>query len=111
MREGRLRALAAATVRRIAAFPDVPTVAESGYPGFEAMNWTGLVAPAGTPERIAARLNEEVRNALTRPEVIARINAEGGEPRPSSPEEFRAFLAAEIEKWGQAVRDARATAE
>ncbi|WP_426959389.1 Bug family tripartite tricarboxylate transporter substrate binding protein [Muricoccus radiodurans] len=108
---GDMRPLAVTSPRRIPLLPDVPTVAEQGYPGFEAMNWTGLVAPANTPAPIVARLNEEARKALTRPDVVARIVAEGGEPNPSTPEEFRTFLAAEIEKWGKAVRDARVTAD
>jgi tripartite-type tricarboxylate transporter receptor subunit TctC len=104
---GDLRALAVTSTTRMRTLPDVPTVAESGYAGFEAVNWTGLVAPARTPVPIVARLNEEVRKALRQEEVIARLAAEGSEPMGSTPEEFRAFLTAEHEKWGKVVRDAR----
>jgi tripartite-type tricarboxylate transporter receptor subunit TctC len=85
----------------------VPTVAESGYEGFEAVNWTGLVAPARTPAPVVARLNEEVRKALRQEAVAARLADEGSEPMGSTPEEFRAFLTAEHAKWGKVVRDAR----
>ncbi|SHK04784.1 Tripartite-type tricarboxylate transporter, receptor component TctC [Roseomonas rosea] len=108
---GELRPLAVTSPRRMDLLPEVPTVAESGYPGFEAMNWTGLVAPANTPAAVIARLNEETQKALTRPEVVARLAAEGSVPNPSTPEEFRRFCAAEIEKWGRVVRDARVQVE
>jgi tripartite-type tricarboxylate transporter receptor subunit TctC len=104
---GELRPIAVTSPRRMALLSNVPTVAESGYPGFEAMNWTGLVGPAGMSASVIARLSEETRKALTNPEVIARISGEGGEPNPSTSEEFRTFLTAEIEKWGKAVRGAR----
>ena len=108
---GELRPIAVTSPGRMGLLPNVPTVAESGYPGFEAMNWTGLVAPAGTPAPVVARLNGATRAALARPEVIARLAAEGSEPNPSSPEAFRAFCASEIEKWGKVVRDARVRAD
>jgi tripartite-type tricarboxylate transporter receptor subunit TctC len=104
---GELRPIAVTSPRRMALLPNVPTVAESGYPGFEAMNWTGLVGPAGMPAAIVTRLNGETRKALTNPEVMTRIAGEGGEPSPSTPEEFRTFLASEIEKWEKAVQGAR----
>jgi tripartite-type tricarboxylate transporter receptor subunit TctC len=107
LESGNLHALTVTSATRIRTLPDVPTVAESGYPGFEAVNWTGLVAPARTPAPVVARLNEEVRKALRQDEVISRLAAEGSEPMGSTPEEFRAFLATEHEKWGQVVRDAR----
>jgi tripartite-type tricarboxylate transporter receptor subunit TctC len=107
LQSGDLRAIAVTSGARMRSLPDVPTVAESGYDGFEAVNWTGLVAPARTPAPVIARLNEEVRKALRQDEVVARLAAEGSEPMGSTPEEFRAFLAAELEKWGKVVRDAR----
>ncbi|MBW6401503.1 tripartite tricarboxylate transporter substrate binding protein [Roseomonas sp. HJA6] len=107
LESGDVRALAVTSAERSRTFPAVPTVAESGYPGFEAVNWTGLVAPARTPDAIIARLNEETRKALALPETIARLAAEGSEPFASSPERFRAFLVEEHAKWGRVVREAR----
>ncbi|MBP0495190.1 Bug family tripartite tricarboxylate transporter substrate binding protein [Pararoseomonas indoligenes] len=102
---GDVRAIAVTSATRARAFPEVPTVAEQGFPGFEAMNWTGLVAPAGLPEPILARWNEELRKVLSGPEIAARLATEGSEPVGSTPAEFRARLAAEIAKWGQIVRE------
>jgi len=107
LESGDVRALAVTSAERSRTFPTVPTVAESGYPGFEAVNWTGLVAPARTPDAIIARLNEETRKALALPETIARLAAEGSEPFASSPERFRTFLVEEHAKWGRVVREAR----
>jgi len=108
---GELRPIAVTSAGRMRALPEVPTVAESGFPGFDAVNWTGLVAPARTPPEVLARLNDAVTRALRQEEVVARLGAEGSEPVPSTPEEFRTFLAAEIAKWGQVVRDARVQAD
>lgn len=107
LESGDVRALAVTSAERSRTFPTVPTVAESGYPDFEAVNWTGLVAPARTPDAIIARLNEETRKALALPETIARLAAEGSEPFASSPERFRTFLVEEHAKWGRVVREAR----
>ncbi|WP_431284558.1 Bug family tripartite tricarboxylate transporter substrate binding protein [Humitalea sp. 24SJ18S-53] len=104
---GEMRALAVTSAGRLRTMPTVPTVAESGYPGFEAVNWTGLVAPARMPPAIVGRINAEVRRALTSQAMIERLAAEGSDPTPSTPDEFRTFLTAEIEKWGKAVTDAR----
>ena len=86
--------------------PEVPTVAESGLPGFEAYSWAGLVAPAGTPAEVVARLNAEVRAFLALPETRTQLQAQGMIPAPTAPEEFGAFIAAEMEKWGAVVRAA-----
>jgi tripartite-type tricarboxylate transporter receptor subunit TctC len=102
---GDVRAIAVTSAARARAFPDVPTVAEQGFPGFEAMNWTGLVAPAKLPEPILTRWNEEMRRALSGPEIGARLATEGSEPVGSTPAEFRARLATEITKWAQIVRE------
>lgn len=103
---GALRALAVTSDRRAAAFPAVATVAESGFPGFAAVNWTGLVAPARTPAAIVARLSEETRKALATPETIARLAAEGSEPLGSTPEAFRSLVIEEHAKWARVVREA-----
>ena len=104
VRSGRLRALATTGAARSAAAPDLPTVAESGFPGFEAIAWNGLMAPAGTPSEIVSRLNAEVRKALEVPEVRERFASQGFTASWSEPEAFRAFLQAEVEKWGRVVK-------
>ena len=88
---------------------DVPTVAELGYPRFEALNWVGVVAPAGTPPRIVGALNEAIRQVLRHPATVAKLGTEGSELMGSTPEEFRAFLKKEIDKWGRVIRLARIT--
>jgi tripartite-type tricarboxylate transporter receptor subunit TctC len=101
-----LRALAVTSPRRLAALAAVPTIAESGYPGFEATNWSGLVAPARTPEGIIAQLNAQAMAALRRPELAERLALDGSEPFPGSAAEFAAFMRAEYAKWAAAVKDA-----
>ncbi len=101
-----LRALAVTSSRRMAALSDVPTIAESGYPGFEATNWSGLVAPARTAQGVIAQLNAQATAALRRPELAERLAVDGSEPFPGSVAEFAAFMRAEHAKWGAAVRDA-----
>jgi tripartite-type tricarboxylate transporter receptor subunit TctC len=101
-----LRAIAVTSARRLAALPDLPSVAELGYPGFEAVNWSGLVAPAHTPDAVIARLNAQAVAALRRPEMVERLALDGSEPFPSSVPEFADFLRAEQAKWGATVRDA-----
>ena len=82
----------------------MPTIAESGLPGFEAVLHYGLMAPAGTPADVVARLNKELRATLTSPEVKARIVADGGDPLPSTPEEYAADIAREEPKWSVLIR-------
>ncbi|MSP96832.1 MAG: tripartite tricarboxylate transporter substrate binding protein [Betaproteobacteria bacterium] len=101
---GRLRALAVAGGQRSAALPDVPTLAEAGLPGVEVNPWFGVVAPAGTPPDIVARLSVEIGRIMRLAEVRERISAQGGEPVSSTPEEFRAFVKAEIVKWAGVVK-------
>lgn len=105
LESGDVRAIAVTSAARARAFPDVPTVAEQGFPDFEAMNWTGLVAPARLPEPILARWNEEMRKVLSGPEIAARLASEGSEPVGSTPAEFRAKLESELAKWGRVVRE------
>jgi tripartite-type tricarboxylate transporter receptor subunit TctC len=101
-----LRALAVTSLQRLTALPAVPTIAESGYPGFEAINWSGLVAPARTPPGVIAQLNAQAAAALRRPELLERLALDGSDPFPGTVEAFAAFMRAEQEKWGAAVRDA-----
>ena len=108
---GRLRAIAVTSAKRSPELPDAPTIAESGYGGFEANTWYGLLAPAGTPAPVIARLNAEVNRALRTPEVRERLASEGGEPLGGSPEQFASFLKAEHAKWGRIVRESGARAE
>jgi len=103
IREGRLRALGVSSPRRIAQLPDVPALAET-WPGFEAMQWYGLIAPARTPEPILRRLSAVVNEAIATPEVTERLEAEGAVPDLRTPEGFRDLIAAEIARWGEVVR-------
>jgi len=103
---GRLRALAVTSPKRLANFPDVPTVAELGYPGFEAATWSGLVAPAGTPKAIVERLNAEANKALGTGEMKAKLQEDGSTPLGGTPQQFAEFLKKEHAKWGAAVREA-----
>jgi tripartite-type tricarboxylate transporter receptor subunit TctC len=107
VRAGNLRALAVTTPRRFAAFPDVPTVAESGGPEMSVEAWYGLLAPPATPQPIVARLHAAFTGALRRPEVSARIATLGFEPAGNTPDEFARFLAAEAPKWREVIEAAR----
>jgi tripartite-type tricarboxylate transporter receptor subunit TctC len=101
---GRLTALAVTSARRQPGLPDVPTVAESGFPGFESDAWFAVFAPAGTPAGIVARLNADIRAVLAEPEVIARLKEQGFEVATSTPDELRRHVTAEIAKWGAVVK-------
>ncbi len=111
LRGGKLRALAVTSAKRSPELPEVPTIAESGYPGFEANTWYGLLAPAGTPAPIVVMLNAEVNRVLATPEVRGRLASEGGDTLGGSPEQFASFLKAEHAKWGRVVRDSGAKAD
>ena len=108
IKSGRLRALAVTTKTRSPELPDVPTIAESGVPGYEATIWLGLLAPAGTPREIIDRLNSEVSKVLRNPEVQKSVLATGVEATSMTPEEFGRFLHSEYEMWGKVVREAHA---
>jgi tripartite-type tricarboxylate transporter receptor subunit TctC len=105
VKSGRLRAIAVTSAKRSPELPAVLTIAESGYPGFEANTWYGLLVPTGTPTPVIALLNAEVNRVLATPEVRARLASEGGDTLGGSPERFAAFLAAEHAKWGRVVRE------
>jgi tripartite-type tricarboxylate transporter receptor subunit TctC len=107
VRDGRLRALAVTTRNRIAPFPDLPTIAEAGVPGYEISTWYGIWAPARTPPAIIARLQQAVATAARNPETRARFDALGAEPVADSPEDYARFVRAEYDRWGKLVRDAR----
>ena len=105
---GKLRALAVTTAARVPAAPEIPTVAESGLPGFEVSAWDGVLAPAGTPPVVIDRLNAAIRTALADPEVRDALVARGAQPVPGTPEAFARHIAAESEKWAQVVKKAGA---
>jgi len=106
----RLRLLAVTGLKRSSAMPDVPTVAES-LPGFEAINWFGLMAPAGTPREVVGRLHAETAKALQDPELRQKLAALGVEIQPGSPQEFSALLKSETEKWAKVAKSSGARAE
>jgi tripartite-type tricarboxylate transporter receptor subunit TctC len=111
VKEGKLRALAVTGPSRSPIFPDLPTVAEAGLPGYEAVLHYGIVAPAGTPAPIVEKLNKALRAALANPEVTARITADGAEPLESTPAEYAADIDREETKWSDIVRKSGAKAE
>ena len=103
---GKLRALAVTSAKRVAALSTVPTVAEQGYKGFEAVDWKVIVAPAGTPPDIVKRLNAAVAKALTQPALLAKLADEGSSPMSGSPEEVAKYIKAEQAEWGALIREA-----
>jgi tripartite-type tricarboxylate transporter receptor subunit TctC len=111
VKERRLRALAVGAAQRLPMLPEYPTVAESGYPDYEASNWHGLVAPAKTPKEIIATLHTAALAALKRPETAKRLLDLGLTPVGDQPEEFAAFIRADIEKWRRIVQQKGITAE
>ncbi len=106
VREGKLRALAVASLKRTSAAPEVPTIAESGYPGFEVTVWTGLLTPAKTPTAIIRRLHLETVKALALPDLRAKFADLGLETIGNSPDEFAAAIKSEIPKWAKVIKDA-----
>ena len=105
MREGKLRALAVTSLRRAPGFPELPTIDESGYPGFDYALWTGLLAPAGTPATTVRKLHLETVKALALPDLRAKLADLGQEGIGNSPDEFAAVIKAEIPKWAKVIKD------
>jgi tripartite-type tricarboxylate transporter receptor subunit TctC len=105
-REGKLRALAITSIRRSRLAPELPTMAESGFPGFEAVPWFGLLAPAGTPGEIVDKLHDETVKALAAPEVRKKFDELGLEPLGNTPAEFAAAIRKETPEWARVIRDA-----
>jgi tripartite-type tricarboxylate transporter receptor subunit TctC len=103
---GNLRALAVGSLTRYPQLPDVPTVAESGFPDFEAIQWVGLLTTAGTPKDVVDRLNAEVNKALKDPDLIAKLAQEGMLPAGGTPAEFRSLIATEVKNWKETARTA-----
>lgn len=111
VKDGRLRLIAVTTAKRAPALPDVPTVAESGVPGYEFTGWMGLLAPAATPSEIVAKLHQETARIVHLPEVKQRFVIDAADPVGSTPQQFASFLKAEIERWTKVVRQAGIKAE
>ena len=105
VRNGRLRALGVTSARRAAGAPDIPTIAEAGLPGYEAVQWFGVLAPASTPREIVTRLHAEIVRVLQAADVKQRLSQDGAEPVGSSPAEFGAFIRAETAKWAKVAKD------
>ena len=111
VRNGRLRAIAVTTATRLPVLPEVPTVAESGLPGFEAVTWFGFVAPAGTPREIVNKLNAEITRVTALPEVKQQLAAQSIDPLNGTPDQFTAYIRDEIAKWAKVVKTSGARAE
>lgn len=106
LKGGKLRALAFTSAKRVPGAPDVPTLAESGYPGMEVLSWYGILAPAGTPPEVVRRLNAEINRVLQAPDVRERLTALGTEPTGGSPEQFAQVIRADTARWAKVVGDA-----
>jgi tripartite-type tricarboxylate transporter receptor subunit TctC len=104
VRSGRIKALAVTSLARLAILPDVPTLDESGLKGFDAVGWNGLLAPAGTPREIVGRLHTDVARILGSPQVRDNLTAQGAEVVGNSPDEFAAWIRAEVKKWAEVIR-------
>jgi len=108
IKQGKLRALAVTSAKRADDLPNVPTINESGYKGFDAVTWFGLLAPAATPKDVIAKLNAEFNKALKTPELSKRLGDEGADPAGGTPEEFVALIKGDIPKWGKVVKESGA---
>ena len=111
VKDGKLKVLAISSAKRFAAAPDIPTVAESGLPGFETGSWQGIVAPAGTPPEVVNKLHATVTAILATPEMKDRLDKAGAEVRPQSPAEFGAFIRDEKARWAKVVKESGAKFE
>jgi tripartite-type tricarboxylate transporter receptor subunit TctC len=106
IKSGRLKPLGVGSAKRVPALPDLPTISEAGVPGYEATNWWGIVAPAGTPKPVIDRLHNELVVILKTAETKKRFESEGGEAVPMTPDEFGRFIVAETSKWAKVVKEA-----
>jgi tripartite-type tricarboxylate transporter receptor subunit TctC len=111
IKAGRIRGLAVASARHVSSAPELPTVNESGLPGYLANSWAGLLVPTGTPDAIAAKLNSEIMKTLAQTDVKKLMVAQGFEVLGSTPEEFGSFLKSEIVKWDKVIRESKARVE
>jgi tripartite-type tricarboxylate transporter receptor subunit TctC len=108
IKQGKLRPLAVTSAKRVDDLPDVPTINESGYKGFDAVTWFGLLAPAGTPKDVIAKLNAEFNKALKEAELVKRLGDEGADVVGGTPEQFAALIRDEISRWGKVVKESGA---
>jgi tripartite-type tricarboxylate transporter receptor subunit TctC len=106
VRSGKLRGLAVTSTRRVASVSDLPTAAEAGLPGYEYTTWYGMLAPAGTPPRILSKVHADIGKVLQTPQIAATFSGQGLDAQPSTPQEFAAYVKAELEKWRAVVRTA-----
>jgi tripartite-type tricarboxylate transporter receptor subunit TctC len=111
IKNGEVRALAVTSKDRAQALPDVPTIAEHGYPDYDLSAWVGLAAPKGTPAAVIDRYNDAVRKILTKPDVVARLSGLGMDIKTDSPSEFAAYIQEELTKWPPVVKAAGASVE
>jgi len=111
IKNGRMRAIAVTSATRADDLPDVPTVAESGYKGFEAATWFGVLGPAGIPKDVVVKLNAEINKALELPDLRQRLGEQGAEVLGGSPEKFGTLISEEIDRWGKVVKESGAKAE
>ena len=111
IKNGQVRALAVSSPKRVDALPDLPTVAETGYKDFEADQWYGVVAPAGTPKEIVAKLNAQINLSLNSPELKTRLNNEGAIATPNTPEVFASLIQREIARWKPVIQSGRVKAD
>jgi tripartite-type tricarboxylate transporter receptor subunit TctC len=107
-RMGKVRVLAVGSLQRSPSLPDVPTIAESGYPGFEVISWWGILGPAAMPKEVVARLNTEVSKLMAAPDARERIGALGADIVTTTPERFASYIRDEQVKWGQAIKESGA---
>jgi tripartite-type tricarboxylate transporter receptor subunit TctC len=108
VRSGRLKALAVSSSKRSPVVPELPTIAEAAFPGYEAATWYGVLAPAGTPVPIVRKLNAEIAATLNHPDLKQRMSSQGADPAPTSPEEFAAYIKSEVAKWAKVVKESGA---
>ncbi len=106
IRAGKLRALGVSSLQRVDSLPQTPTLSDSGVRGFDAVQWYGIVAPAGTPREIVMKLNADIRGIMQSPEMRERLNTEGAIAITSTPEEFTAHIRSEIARWGAVIKSA-----
>jgi tripartite-type tricarboxylate transporter receptor subunit TctC len=105
VQSGRLRALAVTSGKRSVAAPELPTIAEAGVPGYEAVGWFGLLAPAGTPQDIVKKISADVNRVLGMPDVRERLVALGAEPAGNTPEQFAQFIRMDQAKWAKLIKE------
>ncbi|MGE5615810.1 MAG: Bug family tripartite tricarboxylate transporter substrate binding protein [Bacillota bacterium] len=110
VRSGALRALAVSSTTRSTAAPDVPTVAESGFPDFDITNWFGIFVPAGTPPAIVDKLYADIKKSVTSPDLVERLRREGGDINPLPPKDFARYIDSEVEKYRKIIQESGATA-